>query len=84
MNMYPQFYNSNGNYDSQTWSATRPSNAIGNNVAFAGATSQFIVNDWISFTADSNGQLLLDLYYASLSSINGSYYWSFTGDILSP
>ena len=84
MNMYPQFYNSNGNYDSQTWSSIRPSNAISNNSAFAGATSQFIVNDWISFTADSNGQLLLDLYYGSSSSINGSYYWSFTGDILSP
>tara|TARA_R110000868_G_scaffold270605_1_gene530007 strand:- start:890 stop:2413 length:1524 start_codon:yes stop_codon:yes gene_type:complete len=84
MNMYPQFYNANGNYQSQTWSASRPSNAINNNSAFAGATSQFIVNDWISFTADSNGQLLLDLYYGSSSSINGSYYWSFTGDILSP
>ena len=83
-NMYPQFYNAIGNWDSQTWSATRPSNAISNNSAFAGATSQFIVNDWISFTADSNGQLLLDLYYASSSSINGTYNWSFTGDILSP
>lgn len=83
-NMYPQFYNAIGNWDSQTWSATRPSNAISNNSAFAGATSQFIVNDWISFTADSNGQLLLDLYYGSSSSINGTYNWSFTGDILSP
>ena len=65
-NMYPQFYNASGNWDSQTWNSTRPSNAISNNSAFSGATSQFIVNDWVSFTADSNGQLLLDLYLCLL------------------
>ena len=82
--MYPQFYNANGLVSGTTWDGTHPVASTGDNSTFSGGTSQFLVNDWVSFTADSNGQLLLDFYMGASSSWNGNYYWSFNMNILSP
>ena len=84
--MYPNFYNSITTYTPATYQASRPVAQIGNPNTFnTSGTSQFVFNDWVSFTADSNGQLFLEFNLGhNVSFWTGNYYWSLFANILSP
>jgi hypothetical protein len=84
--MYPNFYNSASTYPPQTYSASRPVAQIGNNSVFnTSGTSQFVFNDWVSFTSDSSSQLIMEFYLGHNGGTwSGNYYWSMTANVLSP
>jgi hypothetical protein len=83
--MYLDTYNSSGLIPFQTYSSSRPVARTGNSNTFGGGTSQFVFNDWISFTTDTNGQLVMDLYLGHNGGTwSGNYYFSMFANILSP
>jgi len=85
--MYVDFNNSNGTYQPTTYSASRPVAQTGSGSTFnsgASGTSQFVFNDWVNFTTDSNSQLIMEFYLGSSSGWNGNYYWSMFANIISP
>jgi hypothetical protein len=86
--MYLETFNSNGFYPPSTYTNGRPVAQTGNNNTFStggSGTSQFVFNDIINFTTDSNGQLIMDLYLGHNGGTwSGNYYWSMFANILSP
>ena len=87
--MYLETFNNNGLYPPQTYTSSRPVARIGDNNTFStggSGTSQFVFNDWINFTTDSNGQLIMDLYlgHNGGGTWSGNYYWSMFANIISP
>jgi len=83
--MYVDFYNSTTTYPPATYSASRPVAQTGNGATFnSGGTSQFVFNDWVSFTTDSNSQLIMEFYLGSAVSWSGNFYWSMFANILNP
>jgi len=85
--MYVDFYNSATTYQPATYSQSRPVACIGNaggTFSTGGTTSQFVFNDWVSFTTDSNSQLVMEFYLGSGSGWSGTFYWSMFANIISP
>ena len=84
--MYVDFNNSNGTYAPSTYSASRPVAQTGNNSVFnTSGSSQFVFNDWVSFTTDNNSQLIMEFYLGHNGGTwSGNYYWSLVANVLSP
>jgi hypothetical protein len=86
--MYLETFNSTGFFPPSTYTSSRPVARIGDNNTFStggSGTSQFVFNDIISFTTDTNGQLIMDLYLGHNGGTwAGTYYWSMYANILSP
>ena len=86
--MYLDTYTATTSYPPQTYTSSRPVAQIGNANTFntgGSGTSQFVFNDTISFTTDSNGQLIMDLYLGHNGGTwSANYYWSMFANILSP
>jgi hypothetical protein len=85
--MYVDFNNSNGTYAPSTYSASSPVAQTGNNSVFnTSGSSQFVFNDWVSFTSDNNSQLIMEFYLGHSSGGNwsGNYYWNLVANVLSP
>jgi hypothetical protein len=86
--MYLETFNNNGFYPPETYTNGRPVARIGNANTFStggSGTSQFVFQDIINFTTDSNGQLIMDLYLGHNGGTwSGTYYWSMYANILSP
>ena len=86
--MYLETFNSIGFFPPSTYTSTRPVARIGSANTFStggSGTSQFVFNDIINFTTDSNGQLIMDLYLGHNGGTwIGNYNWSMYANILSP
>ena len=87
--MYLETYNANGFFPPSTYTSSRPVAQTGASNTFntgGSGTSQFVFNDWITFTTDTNGQLIMDLYlgHSTVGTWVGTYYWSMYANILSP
>ena len=87
--MYLAYSNSNGSYNGSTYKQNRPAAQIGNISVYGtnnDETSQFSIVDTVTFTADTNGSLYVDLY-AGTNNPNGwsgNYYWSFSTFAVAP
>lgn len=83
--LYPNFYNSNGAYPAQTFNLSRPAAQIGSSGTWSGGTSQFVINDFVSFSADAFGNLYLEPYIGfSGGSWSINYNWTLVANILFP
>ena len=86
--MYLETFNLIGFFPPSTYTNGRPVARIGSANTFStggSGTSQFVFNDIINFTTDSNGQLIMDLYLGHNGGTwIGNYNWSMYANILSP
>ena len=86
--MYLETYNSITTFPPSTYTSTRPVARTGATNTFStggSGTSQFVFQDIINFTSDSNGQLIMDLYLGHNGGTwSGNYNWSMYANILSP
>ena len=85
--VYLDYSNSSGSWSSNTYSSSSyPCPQTGSNTTFSGASgySCFTIIDSIQFTADSFGQLNIQLYAGHGGGFwNTNYRWTFIGTILS-
>jgi hypothetical protein len=86
--VYLDYSNSNGSWNSNTYSSSSyPCPQTGSNNTFSGASgySCFTIIDSITFTADSFGQLNIQLNAGHYGGFwNTNYRWTFIGTILQP